>query len=69
MEEEGEGDSGTFANAWGWIANIDRASETLRCPWDEVWTKPAVEFLNVLAYRKDRDAREREALERWKRTH
>jgi hypothetical protein len=69
MEGEVEGDSGTFANNWGWIANIDRASETLRCSWDEVWRKPAVAFLNVLAYRKDRDAREKEALERWKRTH
>ena len=28
----------------------------MRCSWDAVWDKPAVEFLNVLAYRKDKDA-------------
>lgn len=49
--------------------NVDRASETLRCSWDEVWSKPAVEFLNILAYRRDKDAREREAVEKWRRTH
>lgn len=49
--------------------NVDRASETLRCSWDEVWAKPAVEFLNILAYRRDKDAREREAVEKWRRTH
>ena len=41
----------------------------MRCSWDEVWSKPVVEFLNVLAYRKDKDAAEKEARERWKRTH
>ena len=41
----------------------------MRCSWDEVWTKPALEFLNVLAYRKDRDQREKEATDRFIRTH
>jgi len=54
---------------WGWIANVDRAAETMRCEWDKVWQMPAVEFLNVLAYRKDRDAREREAIKQFERTH
>jgi len=48
---------------------VDRVSETLRCSWDEVFRKPAVEFLNTLAYRKDKTAWEKEALEQWKRTH
>ena len=48
---------------------MDRASETLRCSWDDVWGKPALEFLNILAYRRDRDAKEKDAVERWKRTH
>ena len=39
------------------------------CSGDAVWDKPAVEFPNVLAYRKDKDAAEKEALEKWKRTH
>lgn len=66
---EGEGGPGTFNDRWGWIANVDRAAEVLRCSWDEVWEKPAVEFLNTLAYSKDKTAWEAEALERWKRTH
>lgn len=41
----------------------------MRCSWDAVWAKPAVEFLNILAYRRDKDAREREAVEKWRRTH
>lgn len=41
----------------------------MRCPWDAVWDKPAVEFLNTLAYRKDKDRAERAAAERWRRTH
>ena len=41
----------------------------MRCSWDVVWDKPAMEFLNTLAYRKDKDRKEKEALERWKRTH
>ena len=74
-EEDGEGGAGeegggpAGASPWGWVACVDRASETMRCSWDAVWDKPAVEFLNVLAYRKDKDAAEKEALERWKRTH
>lgn len=41
----------------------------MRCSWDDVWKKPAIEFLNVLAYRKDKDQMEKELMERWKRTH
>ena len=41
----------------------------MRCSWDVVWDKTAVEFLNVLAYRKDKDTAEKEALEKWKRSH
>ena len=41
----------------------------MRCSWDEVWNKPALEFLNVLAYRKDKDENERRAIERWRKSH
>ena len=67
-EDRDEGGDG-FTRDWGWIANVDQASETLRCSWDEVWAKPAVEFLNVLAYRKDRQRYEKDYIERWKRSH
>jgi hypothetical protein len=29
----------------------------------------ALEFLNIIAYRKDKLAREKEELEKWKKTH
>lgn len=41
----------------------------MRCSWDEVWAKPVIEFLNVLAFRKDKDQWKKEARERWKRSH
>lgn len=41
----------------------------MRTSWDAIFDKPAVEFLNVLAYRRDRDAAEKEAMRRWKLTH
>lgn len=44
-------------------------SETLRCPWDDVWTMGAMEFLNVLSYRRDKLAKEKADIEQWKRTH
>ena len=69
-EEDGGGaGGGSFTDKWGWLANVDRASETQRCPWDAVWVMPALQFLNVLAYRKDKDEWEAEAMERWKRSH
>lgn len=30
---------------------------------------PAIEFLNILSYRKDKAERERKEIEDWKRTH
>lgn len=41
----------------------------MRCSWDDVFNKPAIEFLNVLCYRKDRDAEEKAAIENFKKTH
>ena len=67
----GEADGGAdgFAGRWGWVAQVDRVSETLRCPWDDVWAMPVLEFFNVLAYRRDRDAREAEAIRNFQKTH
>ena len=41
----------------------------MRGSWDDVWNKPALEFLNVLAYRHDKDEAEREAITKWKKQH
>lgn len=42
-------------------------SETMRCEWDKVWKMAAIEFLNVIAYRKDKADEERRQIERWKK--
>ena len=64
-DETGAGDA--FQDKWGWIANVDNVSETCRCSWDAVWEMTALEFLNILAYRKDKTEKEKADIERWKR--
>lgn len=39
------------------------------CSWDEGLEKVALEFLNVLAYIKDRTEWEAAEQEKWKKTH
>ena len=41
----------------------------MRCSWDAVWDISAIEFLNVIAYRHDKDERKKRAIEQWKRRH
>lgn len=48
---------------------MDAVSETCRCEWDKVWEMSAVEFLNVLSYRKDKIEKEKKDIEQWKRRH
>ena len=43
---------------------MDAVSETLRISWDEVLQKSVVEFLNILAYRKDKGAWERDSIKK-----
>lgn len=43
---------------------MDAVSETLRISWDEVLQKSVVEFLNILAYRKDRTAWEKDSIKK-----
>ena len=75
QEEEGEDNErvgengGSFGEKWGWIACVDAVSETCRCSWDDVWQMSALEFLNILSYRKDKAEKEKEELEKWKKTH
>jgi len=42
-------------------------SETMRVSWDDVWRMPAIEFLNVIAYRRDKAEAERRRIEQWKK--
>lgn len=46
---------------------MDAVSETYRCSWDDVFRMSAIEFLNILSYRKDKMEKEKAELEEWKR--
>ena len=48
---------------------MNQVAEVQGLTWDQVLGKPALEFLNILAYRKDKTEWEKAALEQWKRTH
>lgn len=37
--------------------------------WDRVYQMPAIEFLNVICYIKDKTEDERRELEKWQRKH
>lgn len=41
----------------------------MRISWDETLKLSALEFLNVLAYRRDKLAKETDEIERYKREH
>ena len=41
----------------------------MRCSWQEVFDMPALEFLNVIAYRIDRNAKDKREIELYKLTH
>ena len=58
-----------FQEKWGWIANVDDVSETCRCSWDDVWKMSAIEFLTIICYKKDKVAKMKEDIEKFKRGH
>ena len=70
-DEEGDDgeDSGpsAFHDRWGWIANVDGVSETMRVSWDHVFSMPAIEFLNVICYMKDKAEDRKAQIEKWKK--
>lgn len=41
----------------------------MRCSWQVVFDMPALEFLNVIAYRIDRNAKEKREIELYQMTH
>jgi hypothetical protein len=51
------------------VAHVDGVSETMRQSWNDTFRMPALEFLNVIAYRKDKAEEERRQIERWKKQH
>lgn len=48
---------------------MDEVSELCRCNWEEVFRMGAVEFLNLICYKRDKVEKQRQDLEKWKRTH
>lgn len=51
------------------MAAVDAASDTMRCSWDYILKMTAMEFCNVLSYRKDKQAREKAAELKYIDTH
>lgn len=41
----------------------------MRCSWQVVFDMPAIEFLNVISYRIDRNAKEKREIELYQKTH
>lgn len=39
----------------------------MRISWDDVFTMPALEFLNMICYRRDKAEEERRQIEQWKK--
>lgn len=44
---------------------MDAVSSTCRCSWDDVLTKTAIEFLNIICYTKDLAQKRKEEEERY----
>lgn len=41
----------------------------MRVSWNEVYRMPAIEFLNVASYIKDKTEDEKRAIEKWRKTN
>lgn len=64
LDENTGGDQG-----YAWMGLLDVVSETLRTSWHDVLHISVIEFLNIAAYRKEKNRKEKEALEKWKRSN
>ena len=64
VEENTGGDT-----EYTWLQCIDIVSETLRISWHEVYRISVIEFLNMLAYIKEKTRKEKEVLEKWRRNN
>jgi hypothetical protein len=41
----------------------------MRTSWDYVWKMTAIEFLNIICYRKDRAEEEKKQIEKWRKSN
>lgn len=48
---------------------MTQVAEVQRITWDAVLEKPALEFLNTMAFLRDRREWEKAEIDKWKKTH
>lgn len=56
-------------NYFGWLTLIDNVSELCREKWDDVFLKNIYEFFNLVSYLKHKNNKQKEQIEKWKRSH
>lgn len=54
---------------FAWLTLIDNISDLTKDKWDDVFKKNIYEFFNLLAYLRHKNKRQKEQIEKWKRTH
>lgn len=66
--EDGGSDS-EFGEKWGWLALVDKVSDTTKEKWSEVFEMDVRTFFNIVCYANDKANYEKEQIERWKKLH
>lgn len=59
----------TFAGHWGWVAILDNLTNGDRTKWDYYLNMGGIDFLNYLAFLKDKQEHLKELYEKAKRTN
>lgn len=54
---------------FGWLTLIDNVSDLTKDKWDDVFKKSIYEFFNLISYLKYKNRKQKEQIEKWKRTH
>lgn len=54
---------------FSWLALVESVSDLTKDKWDDVFTKNIYEFFNLLAYLKHRNQKQKEMIDKWKRSH
>ena len=48
---------------------IKNFSDFTHTPWDDVWDKPIIEVLNIMAFARQYNKEQERQMERYRRTH
>jgi hypothetical protein len=65
----GKGSEEIRENYFGWLSLVDQVSETERISWNEAFSLNIFEFFNILSYSRWKANKQKEQIEKWKRTH